>query len=333
MEINNLQNISEDFFAKQKWQLVVNPNALSNQCINYLSEIKYHFTQARVQFSEYLAFTSDLCRTMTADLCRQGARFFIIAGGDGTLNEAVNGIFLSGVPTNEVYVAVLPLGTGNDWCRTHHYPDYQKTLQTLHTGKFIRHDIGEITIKSDGNQPQKRYFINIAGFGFDAAVINRMSDGRKSKFFSGSSYLLKLLTTLLTYKAKSIRVQSPNFTTEERIFTMAVGICKFNGNGMKQVPMANPVNGLFDVVMIQKLPIPKVLQNVKKLYSGTHIEMREATHFQTNELIISALPPTLCEVEGEMLPVGNYHLKLLPKALNLLTFSSEWGETANDNLG
>lgn len=316
-----------EFFDKSfngvEWQLIYNPNALGLRRLALWQSLETQLPKLSVSFEKHIATSGSDCRQLLCRLCQEGKRHFLIAGGDGTLNESINGIFISGVNTTEVFVAVIPIGTGNDWSRTHLYPEtVTHNLETLGDGRFILHDIGIVESVNDSKATEKRYFLNIAGFGFDAAVIDQ-TKGEKPARFPSLVYLLGLLKVLFSYKAKPAELVCQGQHIKDKIYTIAVGIGQYNGNGMRQVPMAVPNDGQLDVVAIRDLSKWKVMGNVKNLYAGTHIRLKEVTHFQCNQLLIKGNGVLLGEVEGEMLPVGDYQINILPQAVHLLTFNQE----------
>ena len=134
-------------------------------------------------------------------------------------------------------------------------------------------------------------------------------------------YLLGVLKVLLSYRPKKTVITSKEQTINDKIFTIAVGIGRYNGNGMKQVPNADPQDGLFDVVVIRKISKLKVIRNIKKLFSGTHTKLKEVTQFRTNELTITSNSPFFGEVEGEVLKQGDYKIENAPDKINILSFN------------
>ena len=309
------------FLKSELWHLIINPNALSDKCLNYTEPIKDILIRESIRFESHIVISSGICKTTIEKLCKEGNCHFMVLGGDGTLNEVVTAIFNSGIDTTKVYIIPFPLGTGNDWCRTHCYPkDALDTAHRLYDAHFIRHDVGTVEVLRNDKTAAVRHFVNIAGFGFDAAVIQQTA-GQKPKFLASAKYLINLLKVLFSYKPAQMSIFSPDFSVSDKIFTIAVGICEYNGNGMRQVPMADPTDGLFDVVVIKEIAPSKVIKNVKKLYSGTHIgQLSEIEVYKTNALVISATPYGKCEVEGEMLPEGDYRVTMRPNSINLLSF-------------
>lgn len=306
--------------ADFEWQIIINPNALSLQDKQYKEQLENELRRIGFSYKLYVAESGiGTCREQACKLCQVGFRHFLIVGGDGTINEIINGIFQSGIDTNEVYMAILPMGTGNDFCRTHLYPKkLTTTIDILTSPTFIKHDIGIVKTINKGEITAERYFINIAGFGFDAAVIQR-TIGNKPKHFSSAIYLLNLLKSLFRHKSQDVNIELDNTIFKERIFTMAIGIGQYNGNGMKQVPMAVQDDGLFDVVIIRNVGPLKVIANVKKLYAGEHISLKEVSTYKTQHLTIKSSDLILGEVEGEMLQQGDYDISILPRCINIMT--------------
>src|SRR5690606_32385111 len=108
---------------------------------------------------------------------REGYREFIIVGGDGTLNEVINGIFAQkDLDPIEITIGMIPVGTGNDWCRMFGIPfNYHEAVKTILKGKTFIQDVGKVYFLRQ-QQQYKRYFINIAGIGFDAVVAKKGND-------------------------------------------------------------------------------------------------------------------------------------------------------------
>jgi len=303
------------------WQIILNPNALLHRSSQFWKNIEIRLQEVQIRYHHHVTSTIDEAKELIISLCKKGERHFIIVGGDGTLNIFVNAVMESQVNSNEIYAALIPLGTGNDWSRSHGYSNrYLDTIDSLVKGNFISHDVGLVETVVNDKLINARYFVNIAGFGFDGSVINNASK-KTSKIFPKQLYLNNLLKTLLAYKSQMISLKSNDFTITKNIFTIAVGIGQYNGNGMRQCPEAIPNDGLFDVVMIEKVNIFKVLLNIKNLFKGTHVQkLKEVSMNRTSYLEINAKPFILGEVEGEMLTTGNYRIRCMVSAINFLSF-------------
>lgn len=303
------------------WQIIANPNALSQSCFKHWEEIACKLDELQLNYEFYITEEAESGRKLAIELCQKGHRHLMVMGGDGTVNQIVDGIMNAGVPSEEVYLAVLPLGTGNDWCRTHNYPrPYMESINIFLRGQFLRHDVGVVDCLQEGKVTSSHHFINIAGFGFDAAIIHKTSHS-KSRINLKAIYLLTLLKVLFSHHAQKIRIRTEKENIEEELFTIAVGNCRFNGNGMQQVPMANPTDGMFNIMRLRKISPFKVISNIKNLYTGKLFHLKEITYTEASDIYIESTSeePVLGEIEGDTLPTTNYHIRMLPHALNMLT--------------
>jgi YegS/Rv2252/BmrU family lipid kinase len=282
-------------------------------------DIQNKLKEVEIEYLYHVTSTVDEAKELIIHLCKKGERHFIIVGGDGTLNIFANAVMESQIDSPEIFAALIPLGTGNDWSRTHGYSNrYLDAIDSLIKGNFTNHDVGLVETVINDKIIDARYFINIAGFGFDGSVIFNASK-KTYKIFPKQLYLINLLKTLLAYKSQLVTLKSDDFTFTKNIFTIAAGIGQYNGNGMRQCPEAIPNDGLFDLVMIEKVSVLKVLRNINNLFKGTHVKnLKEVSMYRTNYLEISTEPFILGEVEGEMLSAGNYRIRCLPSAINFM---------------
>ena len=300
------------------WQIIHKPNAFLHRSGQFWKDIE---NKLQINYCYHVTSTVEEAKELVISLCKKGERHYMIIGGDGTLNIFVNAVMESQVNSSEIFAALIPVGTGNDWGRSHGYSrNYLDAIDSLMKGNFMSHDLGLVETIINDKPIDARYFVNIAGFGFDGAVIANTKK-TTAKFFHQQLYLLNLLKTLIAYKPQPVAFKSDEFAVAKNIFTIAAGICQYNGNGMRQCPDAIPNDGLLDVVIIEKISIPKVLLHIKNLFDGSHIKkMKEVSVKRTNYLEINTAPYIPGEVEGEMLSAGNYRIRCLPSAIHLLIF-------------
>lgn len=255
-------------------------------------------------------------------LCEQGHRHLIVVGGDGTINEVVNGIFLSGVDTKEVNLAVIPHGRGNDWARTHSYPkSFSKCVNGFLQGNFTIHDVGLTKVFKNENLVEKRYFININSYCFSAEVIFNTSS-RNTKIFSKAVYFLGIFKSLVTHKYLKTKITADKDIYEGEPFMFVVANCQYNGGGMQQAPQALYDDGLFDIVVVPKLSPLRVITSVHRIYDGSHIKVLKGVEFfRSKKVIIESNPYIKAEMEGELIEQGRYEIEMLPSCLNMMTFN------------
>jgi len=167
----------------------------------------------------------------------EGASLVVAAGGDGTCGEVANGIV--GMPAR---LGILPLGTGNDFARCAGISEnLQTAVENLFTGKPRRVDLGWVN---------GRYFLNIAGCGFDAAVAERVNRG--FRFVSGTAaYIAAVVHTLITFKPPHMRITMDDEEVYLRALLCTVANTQSYGGGMRIAPYAQIDDGLLDVCIAQ----------------------------------------------------------------------------------
>lgn len=303
---------------KNKWLVILNPHAGARKglrdmeiIIGLLGDYKMDHLLA---ISEYPSHIIELTQKYIID----GFRNILVAGGDGSLNEVVNGVFLQKkVDASEITLGMLPVGTGNDWIRTFGIPDnYTKALEVVKQRKCIFQDVGKVTYS--GKLKKHRYFVNMAGFGFDAVVakkVNRLKD----KGWSGTKlYLWALLYSYLKYNTKKMKIEVDGQTFEDFIFTASIGIGKYNGGGMMQAPNAVPNNGQFNINMIRRINLWGLLTNISGLYSGKYVKDYRVSSTVGKEIKISSKRKIPGEVDGEHLGNANYQIEIIPNKLRVI---------------
>jgi len=302
-----------------QWQVILNPHAGSGKGRRDKNKIVSVLNNSGLQYilheSEYAGHTYKLAK----ELAIKGSTHFIVAGGDGTLNETVNGIFNGKNNHYEnIVVGMLPVGTGNDWIRTFGIPDhYQSAMDIIINGKTVVQDVGLIEC-TDLDKNIKRFFVNIAGFGFDALVAGR-ANILKSKGLSGLRvYMESFLWSYFNYKAGQTNITVDKEVLNVNLFSVSVGIGKFNGGGMMQVPDANPVNGFFHVTIIRNLSFWGIISNFMKLYNGSFVrDYRVSTHIG-KQVKICSLRGLAGEADGETLGKSNYSLQIVHHQLRVI---------------
>ena len=309
---------------KNKWLVVVNPMASVGKSGKDWPLIKQTLINEGIEFddvmTEYPRHAIEIVRNAIVE---KGYRKFISVGGDGTNNEVINGIFTQEeVPTTEITMATMPIGTGNDWRRTFDIPlDYDEVAKIIKAGHTFSHDIGKLTYYNDGD-PKIRYFLNAAGTGLDQMVCNSTNMMKQQGKGGTIRYLISVVKCLLTYKVTHIQIEIDNqIVFDDQILSVSVGNCRFNGGGMMMMPNAIPDDGQLDVTVIRKVSIFKFAANVKAIYDGTFIKkLKEVQTYRGKHIKIVSIPPhsLLVETEGEDLNNSPFDFEILPKAINMV---------------
>lgn len=304
------------------WLVIVNPNAGSRK-----GEKDWPKIESLLQGQGFILesrFTEERGHaiSLVKEGIEQGYRKIIVTGGDGTLNEVVNGIFLQqACKTTDVHLGMIPVGTGNDWGRMYGLPkNYKKAIKVIKKERLFTQDAGSVTYH-DTDGRHKRYFINVSGTGYDALVAkktNRLKDKGKG---STLSYLLNIFTGLWQYRHTHLEIKLDGKEVfRGKVLSMNLGICRYNGNGMMQVPKAIPDDGLLDLTVIRAISKMKVIKHVSKLYDGSFIKLNFVELYRGKECSIISKPAGMAflEADGESLGHSPLEFAVVPKSLSLI---------------
>lgn len=307
-----------------KWLVIVNPAASIGKCGKDWPEIQQILTNEGFDFDAILTtHPGHAIDLVKENISEKGYKKIISIGGDGTNNEVINGIFSQEhIPTNEIIMGVIPVGTGNDWIRTFDIPmEYDKAIQIIKAENTFAHDIGKLTYYNDGD-PKIRFFLNASGTGLDEMVCNTTNIMKRNGKGGTIRYLISLVKCLLTYKITHIKLTIDDVMVfDDYILNLSIGNCRFNGGGMMTMPNAIPNDGLFDVTVIKKVSLFKFAANVKTLYDGSFTKkIKEVKTFRGKHIKIVSIPPhsLLVETEGENLNNSPFDYEMLPQSINMI---------------
>jgi YegS/Rv2252/BmrU family lipid kinase len=305
---------------KDTWIVLLNPNAGTRKGVKDWDKIRYHLEESKIIYKHITTEKKEHAVSITKTKIIEGYRKFLVVGGDGTLNEVINGIFTQDqVTPDEFLVGMIPVGTGNDWCRMFKVPfSYKKAVKTLLHKKTFVQDIGKVTY-FEGNHQKSRYFINVAGIGYDAVVASKTNKDKSRGRGGPLVYIKNLFTSLLFYKPSDTVLKIDNQEPYScKTFSMGVGICKYNGGGMKQLPDAIPDDGLLDVTLIKNLGKFTVIKEISRLYDGSFVNHPKVATFTGKKISIKSKPAISLEADGESLGHSPFEFEIMPKILRVV---------------
>ena len=300
--------------------VIINPNAGNGkgrkEWNTIRSILESHSFSYQPEFTSQKMDASKLAK----EAIYNGYKTIIAVGGDGTLHEIINGIMEQGaVPTNEIYVGLIPIGSGNDWGKMFGIPmDYNEAVKVIKEGRCYKHDIGLLNHHQDG-VTKRSFFLNVAGTGFEAKVIKKSLDRKERRGKSnGTTYLMSLLTSLLSNKNQEVTITADGVTTRKTIFSLNIGNGKYCGGGMRQAPNALPNDGLLDVTVIGDLNTFEVIRALKYLYNGRIYEHPKIDGFRAKKVVIESEISILSEADGELLGETPLEFTIIPEAINVI---------------
>ena len=306
---------------ENRWMIIVNPNAGVQKGTKEWPKIHRIIEKEGVDHDFLLTEHKDHAIHLTRKSIEKGYRKIVVVGGDGTLNEVLNGIFLQQTcPVLDIIMGIIPIGTGNDWCRMFNVPfEYEGAVKLLKQQNTFVQDIGKVSYHKK-DQTYDRYFMNVTGMGYDALVAKKTNLFKEKGHGGPLTYLWFVFASLFQYKFLDAVIEvdgNPEFKGE--IFSMNVGICKYNGGGMMQVPNAIPDDGLLDMTLIVKAPKWLVIRHTSKLYNGTLINLDIVKTFRGKTIRIRSTRKIYLEADGESLGHTPFTYEIIPKALRVVT--------------
>ena len=264
------------------------------------------------QYTEGVGHAIELARVAASD----GYRYLVAVGGDGTVNEVANGILYSTSAARTV-LGVIGTGTGSDFIRSVGISrDYSIACSALTRFRRLSIDVGVVEYQSKG-QTLRRFFVNAAGVGFDAAVVKETE--RLPKYFGGTiPYLAGLVRTLFSYKNKSVILDIEDELERGRILNVVVANGGYVGGGMHIAPQAELNDSLLDVVIVGDVGKFELLKALPMVYKGTHlnhpkVSLRKATH-----ITIESPEQMLVYADGELLGESPASFWVMPSALSIV---------------
>jgi YegS/Rv2252/BmrU family lipid kinase len=257
---------------------------------------------------------------LTRQAVLSGAEIVVCVGGDGTLNEVINGLMnQKGSIESKVLLGYIPRGTGCDLAKSIPVPlNLDRALDNIVSHRNRKIDLGKLTYRDHRGRESYRYFHNVLSFGLGGEVDARVN--RTSKLFGGFlSFIWATLISILRFDKKQIQLCVDNFFDEEvTVWNVAVANGQYHGGGMRVAPGAEINDGLFQVTVIGDLSIPEVFWNLPRLYNGKIYEQKKITKLIGRRVVASSTQVVLLDMDGEQpgrLPVA---IEMVPSALSII---------------
>jgi len=300
---------------KNTWFIIANPTSGNKNFTKSWTDIKQLLQKENISFSYELTTHTGHEEKLVLKGIKKGYTRFISVGGDGTLHHVVNGIMQQKeVATIKITVAVIPLGTGNDWVKNHQISkDFKESIQLIQQGKTSLHDIGFLELENTS-----RYFVILGGIGYDAYVVHKLNTLKR---FGSIAYLLSGISGLLTYKKSNFKIEINQQIIETSCLMTVFGNCKYTGGGMRLVDYKSYSDGLFDVSIFKNLTFFDLLIHLKKLYNGTIIHHKKVLILKTDKITVTPLNKNnipFVQADGELIGTGKVTVRLLKKVLNFI---------------
>ncbi len=262
---------------------------------------------------------------LTQQAISEGATHLLAIGGDGTVNEVVNGIMNSRTDLDEaswegIRLGILPRGTGNDFVKSLDLPKGLKGMRSLiEKDQYEAVDLGRVTFKTIEQENATRYFANITDLGLGGVVAEKLS--RSSKWLGKTlTYQLSIIRTFLTYKHQAVSVTTDSWKHEGGIMNLIMANGQYFGSGLGIAPDASLRDGLFDVIVVGEISVFDYLKNLPRLRKKLPIQHPEVSYHKASELTIDSLDRQLpIDMDGEFIGYAPMKISMIKGALKVLT--------------
>jgi diacylglycerol kinase (ATP) len=286
--------------------IIVNPRAGSVKNPKALITQLGRLDAGRIRLTRRPGDAERLARQAIQD----GYRFVVAAGGDGTLNEIVNGI---GSRAKHVSIGIVPLGTGNDFARLLGLPaPIADNIEILLSNKTKPIDLVRVQAE------RTRYFVNVSAGGFSGLVDEKLTP-RIKRSWGPLSYLRSAaaaLPQLHAYKTRVVIDDDKPLATE--LYNVVVGNGRFVAGGFPIAPDADPSDGLLDVILIPKASLAETAFIAAEILLGKHLSNKTVIFRRGKRVVVRSRPGMWFNVDGELVGNAPAVFQIIPAALNFV---------------
>jgi YegS/Rv2252/BmrU family lipid kinase len=255
---------------------------------------------------------------LTRKALEEGYTQIIAVGGDGTLNECLNGFLKDDKPVNpKAIFGIFPYGRGSDLARALGIPrDPKKAIQLLVSDNIKKLDVGKATFYKN-DKKTVRYFINSANVGVVPLIVSRSSQSPKI-LGAKASYVYGSIKGILNFKSDDVIYTRGNKDQNCTLLNITVANGPYFGSGMKIAPKAQLDDGLFEIIVGKKMTFLEFFKNFPKIYGGKHMSLETVDYFREKKIEIRSLngsKPFLVEMDGEVVGHLPASFEILPEVL------------------
>ena len=299
-----------------KWGVIYNPKAGTRKVQKRWKEIKEYMDQKGVAYDYVQSEGFGSVERLAGILANNGYTTIVVVGGDGALNDAINGIMLSNAEHKEdIAIGIIPNGIGNDFARYWDIGmDYKQAVDWIIKNRHRKIDVGFCNFY-DGEKHQRRYFLNAINIGFGARIV-KVTDGTKR--FWGVKFLSYLAAFFLLFFERNLYRMHLRINDEHirgRIMTVCVG----SACGYGQTPSAVPYNGWLDVSVIYRPQLLQTMSGVWMLIQGRILNHKVVKSYRTKKVKVLRAKNAAVDLDGRILPKHfPLEIGILPEKITLI---------------
>lgn len=286
-----------------KAALIVNPFAGQGRTKKNLLRVQNKLKSAGFDLTVFVTEKENQATEFAAQAVKNGNQIIIALGGDGTVSEAVNGIAGS-----KAKQGLIPGGTGDVFAREMEIPTHNvlRACDIIIRGKTRKIDLG----KANG-----RYFVLMAGVGFDARVISEIKPEMK-RWLKDLAYPLTGIKTLFTYKPTLLRIKLDNEIAQG--YFAVIGNARYYGGRFSVAKEAQIDDGLLDVCVFHKKSVASFIRYFQGVIIGSHLKMADVSYYRARDIEITSEEPVLVQADGDVIDQTPMGFRALPRVLDVL---------------
>jgi YegS/Rv2252/BmrU family lipid kinase len=283
---------------------IVNPIAGKGRTRVFAKEIERQLNKRNVKYKIMYTEYPGHAINLASEVNEEEFSKVVSVGGDGTLNEILNGLNLK-----KMSLGIIPAGTGNDFIKCVGIPtDEIEALEVVLNGVEKTIDLGLINDKR---------FINVAGFGLDVEVLRETI--KFKRIIKGKlAYVLGVVKALITFKSLKFQILIDGVEYSQEAMICAIGNGQYFGGGMKILPTAELDDGLFDICIVKKMAKIKLLYHFPKVFKGTHKELPWISYLRGKNIKLLTKESISINSDGEISQKDFPEFKILNKSIKII---------------
>ena len=269
-------------------------------------EIRKYFPDSQIHLTQHAGQATQLASEAT-----QRSDNIVAVGGDGTINEVLNGL-MHCKSSNMPSLGILPRGSANDFAQAQGIPGTIEELYQLHAKQSLKPvDVGQVKSGSF-----EKFFLNVADIGFGAEVVKTL--GSKSRLFPGISYLSAITRVFLRYNAIEMELSTPDINWSGKAYGIFIANSTQLGRGIKIALDAKIDDGEFTVVIVGDVSTFEYISVVNRLKNGKHHGSNKITTLHAKSLQVNCPEGCAAEADGELMGDLPVSVQILPSRIRLL---------------
>lgn len=299
---------------KARTAAIVNPRSATGRTGRLWPELASRLAALDVRFTTHPRHATELAR----ECLREGYERIVAVGGDGTINEVVNGFLVDGRPINpDATLAILPLGTGSDFQKSLGIESMEDAIKLIDQARPGAIDIGRVEFQSPEGRRESRYFVNVVSFGMGGEVAARAKNF-VSKVSGKGAFLLATAQVFMSYQPKTATLTVDGHPYGPYAITnIAIGIGRYHGGGMHVCPKALLDDGELEVTVIEALSSFELIRDIKVLYSENLYIHPKTHHLRGKRIAAHSDQLVSIEVDGEPLGALPLEFSVIPAAIRV----------------